>query len=85
MKYRSRTDIISQILQSANGGTTKTRIMYNAYLSYAQLKEYLAVLSESGLIEYLPEDRTYKTTTKGLSFIQMYNKIGQLSDFVAAK
>lgn len=52
MKYRSRTDIVSQILEAANGGATKTKIMYKAYLSYAQLKEYLSVLLENGLLEY---------------------------------
>jgi predicted transcriptional regulator len=50
MKYRSRTDIVSQILEAANGGATKTKIMYKAYLSYAQLKEYLSVLVENGLL-----------------------------------
>ena len=45
MKYRSRTEIVSMILDSANGGATKTKIMYNAFLSYNQLKEYLSVLS----------------------------------------
>ncbi|MGA9172279.1 MAG: winged helix-turn-helix domain-containing protein, partial [Nitrososphaeraceae archaeon] len=40
MKYRSRTDIVGLILEAANGGgATKTRIMYKAFLSYAQLKE----------------------------------------------
>lgn len=52
MKYRSRTDIVSQILEAANGGASKTKIMYKAYLSYAQLKEYLSVLVENGLLEY---------------------------------
>jgi predicted transcriptional regulator len=52
MKYRSRTDIVSQILEAANGGATKTKIMYKAYLSYAQLKEYLSVLVENGLLDY---------------------------------
>jgi len=39
MKYRSRTEIVSRILDAANGGATKTKIMYKAFLSYAQLKE----------------------------------------------
>ena len=51
MKYRSRTEIISVILEAANGGATKTRIMYKAFLSYAQLKEYLSVLIENNVIE----------------------------------
>ncbi|MGB8172467.1 MAG: winged helix-turn-helix domain-containing protein, partial [Nitrososphaeraceae archaeon] len=52
MKYRSRTDIVGLILEGANGGATKTKIMYKAFLSYAQLREYLAMLLENGLIEY---------------------------------
>jgi predicted transcriptional regulator len=78
MKYRSRTDIASQILEAANGGTTKTKIMYGAYLSYAQLKEYLAVLLEGGLIEYQPSEHKYKTTEKGLKFVNSYSQIGQM-------
>ena len=27
MKYRSRTEIVSMILEAANGGATKTKIM----------------------------------------------------------
>jgi predicted transcriptional regulator len=50
MKYRSRTDIVSMRLDSsANGGATKTKIMYNAFLSYNQLKEYPSVLIENNL------------------------------------
>ena len=79
MKYRSRTDIVCQILQTANGGTTKTRIMYGAYLSYAQLKEYLGTLIENGLVEFESESNTYRTSPKGLRFIQMYEKIELLS------
>jgi len=77
MKYRSRTDIVSQILDAANGGTTKTRIMYKAYLSYAQLKEYLTVLVENGLLEYAKETETFKTTEKGIKFLNIYNKMDE--------
>jgi predicted transcriptional regulator len=78
MKYRSRTDIASRILEAANGGTTKTKIMYKAYLSYAQLKEYLVVLLEGGLIEYQPSEQNYKTTEKGLKFVKSYSQIGEM-------
>ncbi len=78
MKYRSRTDIVSQILESASGGATKTRIMYRAYLSHAQLKEYIAVLVENGLLEFEKDGQTYKTTSKGLVFLKTYNQIGGL-------
>ena len=78
MKYRSRTEIVSMILESANGGATKTKIMYIAFLSYNQLKEYLSVLIENNLIEYLEGTRTFKTTEKGLNFVKMHNAIGEL-------
>jgi predicted transcriptional regulator len=79
MKYRSRTDICSQILEAANGGTTKTKIMYKAYLSYAQLKEYLSVLSENGLLQYIEGEHQYKTTEKGLQFLRTYDQMNSLS------
>jgi predicted transcriptional regulator len=53
MKYRSRTEIVSMILEAENGGATKTRIMYKAFLSFAQLREYLSLLVENNLLEYL--------------------------------
>ena len=78
MKNRSRTEIVGNILDAANGGATKTKIMYIAFLSYNQLKEYLSVLIENNLIEYLEGTRTFKTTEKGLNFLKMYNAIGEL-------
>jgi predicted transcriptional regulator len=78
MKYRSRTEIVSMILESANGGATKTKIMYIAFLSYNQLKEYLSVLIENNLIEYLEGTRTFKTTEKGLNLLKMHNEMAEL-------
>ena len=78
MKYRSRTEIVSMILEAANGGATKTKIMYKAFLSYAQLKEYLSVLIENNLIEYLEGTQIYKTTEKGFNLLKMHNEIGEL-------
>jgi predicted transcriptional regulator len=56
MKYRSKTDIIGHILEAVNSrsgdtGLTKVKIMYDAFLSYPQLEEYLSFLLEKGLIE----------------------------------
>ncbi|MGE0243538.1 MAG: winged helix-turn-helix domain-containing protein [Nitrososphaeraceae archaeon] len=78
MKYRGRTEIVSNILDAANGKATKTKIMYSAFLSYTQLKEYLSVLMENNLLEYIEETQTYKTTEKGLNFLKMNNEIGDL-------
>ena len=79
MKYRSRTDIVGLILEAANGGgATKTRIMYKAFLSYAQLKEYLTVLLENNLLEYQEGAQFFRTTEKGIRFLQMYNQFDEL-------
>jgi predicted transcriptional regulator len=78
MKYRSRTEIVSMILDSANGGATKTKIMYNAFLSYNQLKEYPSVLIENNLIEYLGGTHKFKTTEKGLNYLKINEEIETL-------
>ncbi len=69
---------MGNILDAANGGATKTKIMYTAFLSYNQLKEYFYILIENNLIEYLDGTRTFKTTEKGLNFLKMHNEIGEL-------
>ena len=78
MGNRSRTEIVGNILDAANGGASKTKIMYTAFLSYNQLKEYLSVLIENNLIEYRDGTQTFKTTEKGLFFLKMHNEIGEL-------
>jgi predicted transcriptional regulator len=79
MKYRSRTDIVGLILEAANGGgATKTKIMYKAFLSYAQLKEYLGMLLEKGLLEHERETQLFRTTEKGLHILQMYNQFDEM-------
>jgi predicted transcriptional regulator len=78
MGNRSRTEIVSNILDAANGGITKTKIMYIAFLSYNQLNEYLSILIENNLIEYLDGTQTFKTTEKGLMYLRIHNEIGEL-------
>jgi predicted transcriptional regulator len=78
MRYRSRTDIAALILEAADGGAAKTKIMYKAFLSYAQLKEYLDMLIENGLMEHNVKEQIYKITEKGSRFLQLYNQVGDL-------
>ena len=82
MKYRSRSDIVSLILEAANGGATKTKIMYKSYLSFAQLRDYLATFSEQGLIEYEEIGHLFKTTSKGLRVLQLQNEINEEFDAI---
>ena len=85
MKNRSRTEIVGMMLEAANGRATKTKIMYSAFLSYNQLKDYLSVLIENNLLEYLEGTQTYKTTEKGLNFLKMNNEIGELLQSITIK
>jgi predicted transcriptional regulator len=78
MANRSRTEIVGSILDAANGGATRTKIMYTAFLSYNQLKEYLTILIENNLIEYLDGTQTFKTTEKGLNYLKMHNEMAEL-------
>jgi len=57
---------------------TKTKIMYIAFLSNVQLKEYLPILIENNLIEYLDGDNKFKTTEKGLNYLNIHNESKKL-------
>ena len=78
MKYRSRTEILGNILDAANGGATKTKIMYNAFLSYNQLKDYLSILIENNLLAYLEGAKIFRTTEKGLNLLKIHNEMAEL-------
>jgi len=68
MKYRSRSDIVGLLLDAANG----------AYLSFNQLREYLTLLVENGLIEY-ELGQTNRTTEKGTRLLYLRNKIDEVA------
>jgi predicted transcriptional regulator len=87
MLGRHRTEIIAQILEVVNDGSsssgegvTRTKIMYKAFLSYAQLKEYLAILTHNGLLSFDVGTQTFKTTEKGLRFLKAYGQLDQLTN-----
>ena len=52
--------------------------MYISFVSYTQLKEYLSVLIENNLIEYLVGTQEFKTTQKGLNLLKVHNEMGEL-------
>jgi len=79
LKHRSRSEIISAILEVTNGNKARiTEIQFKTYLSYNILKQYLVHLLQNDLIEYLEGERTFKTTPKGMQALQMYNKMEEL-------
>lgn len=80
IKNRSRTDIIAQIIRAAQAGSvTKIKMMYSAFLSHTQLKEYLALLIENALLDYDEVKGTYKATEKGLKFLNVYETLSDIA------
>ena len=79
MKYRDRVEILALILEIANGNSVRpTKIMHKTYLSHSHLKKYLFLLLENGLLEYQQAGQTYRTTDKGIQFLQIYNQISEM-------
>ena len=78
MKYRGSTEIIDTMLRSIKSGATKTHIMYKAYLSYGQLKEYLKLMQDRNLISYDASTQLFLITDKGLRFMNAFEKISEL-------
>ena len=63
LRHRSRSEIISSILEVTNGNKGRmTEIQFKTYLSYNILKEYLVYLLQCDLIEYIEGERAFKTT-----------------------
>ncbi len=80
MKNRSRLDILGEILEAANesgggGGITRNKILYKAFLSHNQMKGYLTTLTENNLLRYDLDKQTFKTTEKGLRFLDTYSRM----------
>ncbi|MGH9924302.1 MAG: winged helix-turn-helix domain-containing protein [Nitrososphaeraceae archaeon] len=79
LKHRSRSEIISSILEVTNGNKVRvTEIQFKTYLSYNILKEYLVHLLQCDLVEYIEGERAFKTTAKGMQVLMTYNKMDEL-------
>mgnify|MGYP002395611715 CR=1 FL=1 len=72
VKYRRRFEIIADILNAADTGAKKTRIMYVANLSYRLLEKYLEETLKVGLIRL--NNNGYGVTEKGRTFLERYSE-----------
>ena len=79
-KRRDRLYIIAEILDISKDGVLKTQIMYKANLSFSQLNDYLKFLVNLNFLEAKEIDGRiiYKTTEKGLRYLDNYKEILQL-------
>jgi predicted transcriptional regulator len=72
VRYRTKLQIIADILEIVRGGAKKTHIMYRANLSYKLLCKYLNEVLECGLVRVDRED-CYAVAPKGEKFLQQFN------------
>ena len=73
------------ILESANGGITKTKLLTRANVTTGQLRQYLAVLLEKKLVlELADKERkhiSYRTTEKGIAYLTVYQSLRSVAVF----
>jgi predicted transcriptional regulator len=73
------------ILESANGGITKTKLLTRANLTSGQLKQYLDVLVTKKLVVQLADEQrrhlAYRTTEKGIRYLSIYFTLKSIAVF----
>ena len=79
MKYRTRFEIASNILNVAlEGNASKRRLMYASFLSSSQINDYINFLTANELIMTDEETRVYALTDKGMRFLHVYDDLNKL-------
>ena len=79
-QLRSKSEKISEILRSIRNrtGTKISQIMYETYIPYNQLKEYLAMMIQNKLIVYVKEEKTFKIAEYGIHVLELYDEMDKL-------
>ncbi len=72
-KYRSKLQIIAEILEIVRQGAKKTHIMYRANLSYKLLCKYLDEVLDCGLVRVDRGEDCYVVAPKGEKFLEQFN------------
>ena len=70
---RSSLDVTVNILEAAQGGVNKTRIVYGSNLNFEIVKGYLNTLVDGGFLNV--DGKRYSTTEKGVKFIEDYSEL----------
>jgi predicted transcriptional regulator len=76
-KYRTKLQIIAEILEIVSGGAKKTHIMYRANLSYKLLCRYLDEVLGCGLVKVNSDD-SYAVAPKGREFLRKFTAYSKL-------
>jgi predicted transcriptional regulator len=80
---------MATILESANGGITKTNLLTRANLTSGQLRQYLDVLITKKLVVQLADEErrhmAYRTTDKGMRYLSVYSILKSIAVFPREK
>lgn len=77
-KNRDRLSIIAAVLEAANSGACKTRIMFMANLSFSLLEKYLELASNVGFVQV--SNSKYRLTEHGKEFLREYKQFHEKYD-----
>ncbi len=69
------------VLYSAQGGASITKIMFHAYLTHSQAKEYTPVLMKNALLEEDIEAaslRQFRNTPKGVEYLAAAERMSNM-------
>ena len=72
-KNRDRLSLVAAILEAAGAGSSKTRVMKVANLSYKLLDKYLAAALSLGFVER--SGAKYSLTERGRDFLKRYKQL----------
>ncbi|HEY7109752.1 MAG TPA: winged helix-turn-helix domain-containing protein [Nitrososphaeraceae archaeon] len=79
MKNRSEVEIMAAILKSAvSNWQYQTTIMQDAGVSHSQITRFLSKAIKNGLIDESEITRMYRTSQKGIVFLNKYSNLIEL-------
>jgi len=80
---RAHLDILADISGASASGIAKTHLMYRCNLSFRQLKKYLSLSVQKGLLRSVVAKKSFsenlfETTRKGKEFLRTYKRLEAL-------
>jgi predicted transcriptional regulator len=74
VRRRNEIEIVRDILNVAEAGARKTRILYLANLNTSTLERYLSFLRRIWLLDFDAANNIYWTTMRGKEYIQKFDE-----------
>lgn len=73
-KYRSKIEIVADILKVSRKGAKKTHIIYRGNLSFKLAEMYLKAVLKARLLALDRKNRLYRLTEHGEAFLERFGK-----------